>query len=1328
MRYRKISILLAMVLVFQSSAVVNAAEYTAGSTNVAFSEKINENTDSVEDDIEKSTGNGSVDDNNIEAAENTGEESSSIEKTEEKIVDTYNEENSSKAIQESYGQISWTIDDSGKLTVTGNGDVEKKDNWNFPWYEYREQITSAQISTTGMTDLSNFFNGCENLKTVDMSLLDTSEVTDMFGMFYDCYNLAEVDLSNFNTDKVTSMGCMFENSGLVKLDLNNFNTKNVTNMYRMFGGCRNLKELDLSGFNTDKVTDMSFMFDGCSELKSINMKGFNTENVTTMLAMFRDCRNLKELDLRNFRTCNVTNMAGMFQGCESLRNLEISNFNTEQTEDMSYMFQVCKELEMLDLDSFNTKSVDNMEGMFSGCKKLVEIKMSNFNTANVKNMVFMFSGCENLKNLNLKNFNTSNVEEMSAMFENCKSLSSIDLSAFNTNKVTYMSEMFLGCEQLGSLDLSNFNTEQTKGMELMFYNCKKLNELNLKSFNTQNVSWIGGMFYGCSELTSLDLSSFDLSNIQWGSSYGDEYYWDDQREKYSYPEYLVGGCTKLKVIKCPKYVTQKISLPVEENEVWRTEDELTITEFPRNNSNSVTITKNREIVSMVPENGDLNVGYSKGERYTPYFQITFDRTILGEKTDTNRNYANLDFTAGTMKIIRSSDEKVIYEVTQDDWMNELYHIEGTVSSDMVIKDEKSIRLDPLNAGNLFRKPGIEYYITVDKGFIQFADGTTNKAINKGEWTFRTGFVLSIPDSTWNFENYVGNQITDEDFEKLTLHFPPASKKAFAGFRKNAKRRGNCYGFSLTSILANAGLLSAENMDSNAEVLFDVEKNTKAQSVIEWSSMLQNLKTSVIDSSQFKRLGVKGQLEKIYNMKKPFILIYGYKGGKTPSGVKRKAGSHAVVGYYVESGSWTWHDGTYDTRVRIYDSNPGFDDEKCYLYFNYGTSDWEIPHEMYYYAGASSKKGGHLDRVCDDLSILNQCNYDELMKIAKTINKVELPDNWIRVEQGDIAVQTSNGMEYKPKEYIGVADENISVYYDADATFTDDTESTLNIIFKTLKDFAVIPNGEDTALELNALFENNYLEVSSIKYEKAYLNKEGAISLKGTEGIYDLSMTMNNSPISWETIDINGENGTEIAIKNVENGILVEGDDLNDLNVYGIKGQEKVKLNLSTDRKAVLLTEDENQKLVAKIDKDKDGTYETILGTENVVDKTELRNMLNEAEKMKEIEYTKESWEKFIKAKEEAEKVLKNENATKEGVTIASTELKKAMEMLIKVDNSDKNSVKNNSDKKINSGEKSLQKVNANTEDNSPIMGWTILGIISIGAIVIALIYKKKKDQ
>ena len=72
-----------------------------------------------------------------------------------------------------------------------------------------------------------------------------------------------------------------------------------------------------------------------------------------------------------------------------------------------------------------------------------------------------------------------------------------------------------------------------------------------------------------------------------------------------------------------------------------------------------------------------------------------------------------------------------------------------------------------------------------------------------------------------------------------------------------------------------------------------------------------------------------------------------------------------------------------------------------------------------------------------------------MKIAKTINKVELPDNWIRVEQGDIAVQTSNGMEYKPKEYIGVADENISVYYDADATFTDDTESTLNIILTTL---------------------------------------------------------------------------------------------------------------------------------------------------------------------------------------------------------------------------------------------------------------------------------------
>ena len=88
MRYRKISILLAIVLVFQSSVVVNATEYTAGNTNVVFSEKTNEDTDSVEDDIEESVEDCSVDDDNIEAAENTGEESSSIEKTEEKIADT----------------------------------------------------------------------------------------------------------------------------------------------------------------------------------------------------------------------------------------------------------------------------------------------------------------------------------------------------------------------------------------------------------------------------------------------------------------------------------------------------------------------------------------------------------------------------------------------------------------------------------------------------------------------------------------------------------------------------------------------------------------------------------------------------------------------------------------------------------------------------------------------------------------------------------------------------------------------------------------------------------------------------------------------------------------------------------------------------------------------------------------------------------------------------------------------------------------------------------------------------------------------------------------
>ena len=320
-------------------------------------------------------------------------------------------------------------------------------------------IFDKSFNEYALTSLKGFFQECGNLETISgLDYLNTENVTDMSDMFNNCTILPSLDLSNFNTAKVTIMYNMFKNCNkLSSLNLSeSFNTVNVTNMSSMFYGCSQLSSLDLSNFNTEKVKYMPAMFYGCNKLSSLTLSNFNTENVTDMSYMFSGCQKLSSLTLSNFNTAKVTNMSSMFSDCQELSSLNLSNFNTAKVTNMSCMFYKCQKLPSLDLSNFNTAKVKDMSSMFYRCIKLSSLTLSeSFNTVNVTNMSSMFYGCSQLSSLDLSNFNTENVTYMYNMFENCNNLSSLDLSNFNTAKVTDMSYMFYGCSTLQTIYVSD---------------------------------------------------------------------------------------------------------------------------------------------------------------------------------------------------------------------------------------------------------------------------------------------------------------------------------------------------------------------------------------------------------------------------------------------------------------------------------------------------------------------------------------------------------------------------------------------------------------------------------------------------------------------------------------------------------------------------------------------------------------------------------------------------------------------------------------------------------------------------------------------------------
>ena len=306
------------------------------------------------------------------------------------------------------GDITWVIDASGKLTVTGTGDLSGAHyESGFAWRPYSDQIISAELNVTGMTDASWLFYGCSNLRSLDIRGFNTSSVADMSYMFSGC-------------------------SGLTSLDVSGFDTSSVTNMSYMFSGCSGLTNLDVSGFDTSRVTNMSYMFSGCSGLTSLDVSGFDTSNVTDMSLAFYDCRSLTSLDVSSFNTSNVTNMFSMFDGCSGLTKLDLSNFSTSNVMDMSQMFWGCSGLTSLDISGFDTSNVTDMSLMFFGCSGLTSLDVSGFDTSNVTDMSWMFCWCSGLTSLDASGFDTSSVTNMASMFFCCSSLTTIQ-SPYNVN-------------------------------------------------------------------------------------------------------------------------------------------------------------------------------------------------------------------------------------------------------------------------------------------------------------------------------------------------------------------------------------------------------------------------------------------------------------------------------------------------------------------------------------------------------------------------------------------------------------------------------------------------------------------------------------------------------------------------------------------------------------------------------------------------------------------------------------------------------------------------------------------------------------------------------
>ena len=147
--------------------------------------------------------------------------------------------------------------------------------------------------------------------------LGSNSMTSMSNMFNDCRSLQSLEL---DTSGVSAMTFMFQNC-LSLLTIPQLDTSNVTRMDFMFSDCTGLRTIPQ--LDTSNVTNMHGMFFVCRSLLTIPQ--LDVSNVNTMLVMFQNCTNLQTIP--QLDTSSVTNMSNKFSGCAQLQRIQSTGYN-----------------------------------------------------------------------------------------------------------------------------------------------------------------------------------------------------------------------------------------------------------------------------------------------------------------------------------------------------------------------------------------------------------------------------------------------------------------------------------------------------------------------------------------------------------------------------------------------------------------------------------------------------------------------------------------------------------------------------------------------------------------------------------------------------------------------------------------------------------------------------------------------------------------------------------------------------------------------------------------------------------------------------------------
>lgn len=237
----------------------------------------------------------------------------------------------------SEGVVSWTLDDNGILTISGEGTISLNESGNDTIYAYwsnqdasiREDAKEIVIESPSISGIKFVENDANWL------FKDFDNVTEIWGLYY--FDFTETDwlVYAFSMESLESInevnkgGSSGTLNGEPAINHISFSSKKLTNTSYMFYDCKSLGTVHVTFPVT--VTNINAMFEGCSNLKScyIGVSGNGNEKaITDAQYLFRNCALLESVTFNSVSMSDDVNVYHMCTGAGNLKTIKTEFANT----------------------------------------------------------------------------------------------------------------------------------------------------------------------------------------------------------------------------------------------------------------------------------------------------------------------------------------------------------------------------------------------------------------------------------------------------------------------------------------------------------------------------------------------------------------------------------------------------------------------------------------------------------------------------------------------------------------------------------------------------------------------------------------------------------------------------------------------------------------------------------------------------------------------------------------------------------------------------------------------------------------------------------------